>query len=106
VRFLRREGYQPIAVEDGQEAVEVFQQRADEIAIVLLDVLMPRMSGRQACEVIRQLRPDVRVILCTGYDPGSAQSQSLARFHLPVLEKPFSREELLRAVAESELRPN
>jgi CheY-like chemotaxis protein len=103
VRFLRREGYDPIAVEDGQEAVDVFQARAHEISIVLLDVLMPRVTGRQAYEVIRQLRPDVRVIFCTGYDPAEARMRTLAQRHVPVLEKPFSRDELLRALAQTEL---
>jgi PAS domain S-box-containing protein len=84
-------GYRVIAARDGAEAVREFEARAADIALVMLDVVMPRLDAREAYEQIRVIRPDVRVLFTTGYAPASTRlAQLLEGGTVPVLEKPFT----------------
>jgi CheY-like chemotaxis protein len=65
--FLRKAGYDVVVAVDGQDAVEQFRARADDVRLVLMDVIMPRMSGRAASEEIRRIRPGVKVLFTSGY---------------------------------------
>jgi two-component system, cell cycle sensor histidine kinase and response regulator CckA len=65
--FLRKSGYDVVVAVDGQDAVDRFRERADDIRLVLMDVIMPRMSGRAAWEHIRRIRPGVKVLFTSGY---------------------------------------
>ena len=73
VRTLREAGYKVLAAANGEEAVALFSDNSGQIALVLLDMIMPRMGGREAHERIRQIDPDVPVVYCTGYDSGLAK---------------------------------
>ncbi len=90
---LRDLGYKVIEAADGEEAVRTFEQleqRASEVDLVLLDVVLPRIDGRQVYERIRALRGDVRFLLMTGYAPESTRLGSLnTDGTVPLLEKPF-----------------
>jgi len=84
-------GYHVIATRDGAEAVREFETHAADIALVVLDVVMPRLDAREAYERIRVIRPDVRVLFTTGYAPASTRlAQLLESGTVPVLEKPFT----------------
>jgi CheY-like chemotaxis protein len=82
---------------DGEEAVREFARRSDEIALVMLDVVMPRMGAPEAYEKMRAIRPDVKVLFATGYAPEATQlAELIERTRVPVIEKPFG----VRALAE------
>ena len=66
--LLKRMGLQVVSAEDGNQAVELFRKHADEIKFILMDLTMPNMDGRQALAEIRHLRPDVKVVLTSGYE--------------------------------------
>jgi PAS domain S-box-containing protein len=88
--MLRDLGYRVIAVADGEEAVREYALHFAEIALVVLDVVLPRLDARQAYEQMRVIRPDVKVLFTTGYAPESTRLGALregGRFSL--LEKPF-----------------
>jgi PAS domain S-box-containing protein len=92
-------GYRVIAARDGAEAVRAFGDQAGEIALVLLDVVMPQLDAREAYERIRVIRPDVKVLFTTGYAPASTRlAQLLESGRVPVLEKPFTPIALARMV--------
>jgi two-component system, cell cycle sensor histidine kinase and response regulator CckA len=61
-------GFRVIKAAHGLEAVEIFRARKDEISLVILDLTMPGMNGWETLEALRTLRPDVPVILASGYD--------------------------------------
>lgn len=61
--FLRREGYEPLSASDGEEALEVFRENPD-IALVILDIMMPKIDGWEVCRTIRQTS-SVPVIMLT-----------------------------------------
>ena len=66
--MLETLGYATLTASDGQAGLEMFRRHADEIALVVLDLAMPRMSGEEAFREIRKISPEVRVILASGYD--------------------------------------
>ena len=89
-------GYPVIEAENGAQALEMVEQISD-IAIVLSDIIMPGgMNGRQLAATVRQRRPDMRLLLISGYSDEAADSD--LSDDLPVLAKPFFREELARAL--------
>src|SRR5581483_7876256 len=66
--MLERFGYSVVLAENGQEAVEVYKVLADKIAVVLLDMTMPVMGGEETFRHLKTYRPDVRVVLSSGYN--------------------------------------
>jgi len=99
-RILEKAGYRVIAVSDGDKALPVFRQRHDEISLVVLDAIMPKLSGHDAYRCIKSEYPEAKVIFCSGYDPETAQSQFVADECLRLVEKPYDPETLLRTVRE------
>jgi PAS domain S-box-containing protein len=87
-------GYDTIAAVDGVEGVRIFRERLNEIDLVLLDFVMPRMNGVEAFEELIRIKPDVKVILSSGY----AEEVVLQRFPGPqpagILHKPYKLEVL------------
>ena len=87
--FLENLGFQTITAADGDEALLLFKQHADELACVLLDLTMPRMDGVSTFREMRRLRTDVPIILCSGYSEEEATqrftNQGLAGF----IQKPY-----------------
>ncbi|WP_052507046.1 response regulator [Desulfonatronovibrio magnus] len=87
-------GYKVLTADDGQEALKVFENNINEITCVILDLMMPNMDGVTTFEHLRKLSPDIKVILCSGYNEQEAtqrfQNQGLAGF----VHKPFRIEEL------------
>lgn len=95
---LRKHGYSVLLAENGIEAVRVFEQSADSIDAVLLDMTMPQMSGEETLHRLATIRPNVKVILSSGFSEVEAarrfKSQSLAGF----LQKPYTAAELAHKV--------
>jgi signal transduction histidine kinase/CheY-like chemotaxis protein len=95
---LRGADLNVIEARDGQEAVELYRERFNEIDLVILDLTTPRLSGREVCDRLRAIREDVRIVLSSGYVEADAtrdlDRQSLAGF----VHKPYTPSDLLRAV--------
>ncbi|HUJ41833.1 MAG TPA: PAS domain S-box protein [Candidatus Acidoferrales bacterium] len=89
-------GYQVLAANDGQEALDLFRRHAGKVDLLVLDVVMPRLRGPDVYQRIRELNPLIPVLFCTGYNPDSAQGEALSSH--PVLQKPYPALELARAV--------
>ncbi len=100
VRILTRAGYSVLVAADGSEAVELFEANADVVSLVLLDAVMPRLTGHQAYDRIRLKNPDLPVIFCSGYDPETGQVRSLMDKGVRMVRKPFDPDLLLRTVRE------
>ncbi len=94
-RVLGGAGYTVIQARDGVEGVELFEKHRDEVALVILDLIMPRMGGREALSRIRAIDPCAKVVLTTGY-AGDALGGVPA--DVEVLDKPYEADELLRRV--------
>jgi two-component system cell cycle sensor histidine kinase/response regulator CckA len=86
---LGRMGFKTVIASDGLEGLEQFRQRLDEIRCVMLDLTMPGMSGEQAFRAIRELRPDARIVLMSGYNQGERADWVGEDPHATFLRKPF-----------------
>jgi CheY-like chemotaxis protein len=82
-------GFQVMTATDGQEAVELFSEHADEISCVLLDLTMPYLDGAQVLREIRQIRPEVKVILSSGYDEDDINTRYHDLEAVNFIQKPF-----------------
>lgn len=96
--ILEDSGFSVLTAADGQHGVELFREHADDIRVVLLDLTMPRMDGRQALREIRRIRPDVRVLLSSGYDEGEAGDELAGNRVTAFIQKPYRAEQLLRRI--------
>jgi PAS domain S-box-containing protein len=100
-RVLEKHGYQVLVARDGIEALEVYRANADRIALIISDVVMPRLGGPQMLEQLRQGGSSVKVLFSSGYTARDiAESQRLDP-SLPFLPKPWAIGDLLRRVRET-----
>ncbi|MCU1274119.1 MAG: multi-sensor hybrid histidine kinase [Bryobacterales bacterium] len=86
---LARLGYKVLEAGDGQEALEVAKEYAGEIHLLLTDIMMPKMSGRELAEQLGRDRPAIKVLLSSGYSD-DAISQVTLDASTPFLQKPFT----------------
>jgi signal transduction histidine kinase len=86
--LLKRMGLQVLSAEDGERAVELFREHAAEIKFVLMDLTMPNLDGRKALSEIRQIRPDVKVILTSGYESDDLMERYGAEGFDAFIQKP------------------
>ena len=83
-------GYTVIVASDGNDALQIFEQRADEIDLVLLDLIMPNMGGEETYRRLRLRQPDVRVILTSGYSDSQAQERCAGKALASFIKKPYT----------------
>lgn len=100
VRILEQAGYTALVAADGEEAVRMFEEHRDDVSLVLLDAVMPKLNGHDACRKIQAIDPGAKIIFCTGYDPQTAATHLIRQKNLRLIRKPFMPEALLRSVRE------
>jgi signal transduction histidine kinase/CheY-like chemotaxis protein len=99
-RILERAGYRVLTAHDGEMALTMFRAHRHEISLVLLDAVMPRLSGQDAYRRLKDEYPEVRVIFCSGYAPETAHSNFIVQEHLRLVEKPYNPAVLLSTIRE------
>jgi PAS domain S-box-containing protein len=87
---LEMYGYSVILAEDGEQATHIYEQRANEIDLVLLDLVMPKIGGEETFRRLRLIRPDVRVILTSGYSDSEAQGRFCGKGLVGFVNKPYT----------------
>jgi CheY-like chemotaxis protein len=97
-RMLQRAGYTVLSAPNGEAALSLFEVRRDRIGLVVLDLQMPGMGGRRCLERLRELSPDLRVIITTGAAPDPATESALQQDAQSVITKPYSLHTLLATV--------
>ena len=95
---LRRYGYEVMIASNGEAAVEQVRLHAQELALVILDLTMPVMGGEEAWAQIKAIRPDLPVILSSGYDEGQAMKRFGDQNAAGFIQKPYSVQKLLETV--------
>jgi PAS domain S-box-containing protein len=96
-RVAERAGLTVLQASNGKEALEVYEQHADAIRLVLLDLSMPIMGGEEVASELARLAPGVRIVLTSGYAEHDIRSRIGHRGIMAFVGKPFVRDELIAA---------
>jgi PAS domain S-box-containing protein len=96
--MLERAGLKVLTAEDGREALVVFENHVDEIDCVILDLTMPHLDGEETFRELRRIRPDVAVILASGYNQQDVTQRFTGKGLAGFLQKPFRLESLTEMV--------
>ena len=96
--ILNSAGYRTITPNDVDEAVRVCQEYGEEIHLLLTDVVMPKLSGREFIDKVLASRPDVKVLFMSGYTNDEFIKHSVEDSTMSLIHKPFSPDELLKRV--------
>lgn len=98
--ILEEFGYSVVEAVDGVDALEKFREQGERISLVILDVIMPKMKGREVYDAIRGIAPNMRILFCSGYAWDVVVSQGELEEGMSYLPKPFSPKELLMKISE------
>ena len=97
-RMLELNGFKTIEARDGAHGVELFRAQPENIVLVLLDLTMPVLDGKQTYAELRKLMPAVRVVLMSGFSQHEATAQFAEAGLISFVQKPFTLETLRAAV--------
>jgi CheY-like chemotaxis protein len=95
---LLRHGYRVLTAQEPREAILIAEQHPGEIQLLLTDVVMPKMDGRRLAERLAAARPNLCVLLMSGYAEGPVPNHPSSEPGRAFIAKPFTPEALLRAV--------
>lgn len=98
VQILGGEGYRILAARDGVEAIKLFDAHRDEIGLVVCDLGLPRMGGRDVFMKMKESKPSVRAIVASGYLEPSIRSEILKAGVIDAIQKPYDFRELLEKI--------
>jgi PAS domain S-box-containing protein len=91
-------GYDVLTAGSGEEALGLYRERRNDILLVVLDMIMPGMSGSETFDRLKEINPDVRVILSSGYSMDGQASEILSRGCRGFIQKPFNLQDLSRKI--------
>jgi CheY-like chemotaxis protein len=97
-RLLCEAGYDVSVAADGPEAMHIWEEHGPDIALVLTDLIMPGMSGRDLAHRLRAQRPNINIVFMSGYTAGLLGTQAFLEDGEELIEKPFTRATLLRKI--------
>ncbi len=99
IRFLEKLGYAVLDAESGRKALELYEHNRDKIDIVILDMVMPGLGGGEAYDKMKEINPNVKVLLSSGYSIEDAGAKAiLDRGCDGFIQKPFSMEQLSQSI--------
>ncbi|MDQ6912305.1 MAG: PAS domain S-box protein [Verrucomicrobiota bacterium] len=98
IQILEGEGYRVVAAKDGEEAVDMFALRRDEIGLVVCDLGLPKLGGREVFLKMKQSKPSVRAIVASGYLEPAMRSEMLKAGVIDTIQKPYDFRELIEKI--------
>lgn len=97
-RMLNKLGYEVLTAMNGEEAIEIYQTHKHKINLVILDMVMPKASGGDTFDRLKQINPEIKVILCSGYSIDGQATQILDRGCDAFIQKPFNLQALSQQI--------
>lgn len=97
-QVLRHEGYETVTAVNGADALSLYKKNKDIVCIVLLDLLMPVMDGEKTIKAIRQINPNVKIVVTTGVIEEKYYENLSEKEVQAVLTKPYKIEQLVNAI--------
>ncbi len=98
--ILTLAGYSIVVAEDGESAVQMFKENASEIALALLDVVLPKLGGHEVMKEILKIRPELPILFTSGYSADGIHTNFILEDDLVLLQKPYSSDSLLQKIRE------
>jgi CheY-like chemotaxis protein len=98
--LLETMGYRVLLARNGKEAVEVYEMNRDNIDIVVMDMVMPKMGGGEAYDRMKEINPDIKALLSSGFSIDGEASEILERGCDGFIQKPFAMKDLSRKISE------
>ena len=98
--MLKKLGYDVMVARGGKEAVDVYRKHQSEIDLVILDIIMPDLSGGEVFDRLLDMNPEVRVLLSSGYSIEDQAAEILDRGCDGFIQKPFQLDQLHRNIRE------
>jgi DNA-binding response OmpR family regulator len=95
---LQAQGYTVYTASDGEEGIQLYRDQRDDIALVILDLGLPRVSGEQVLLRLKEINPDVRVMVATGYLDPDAMLGLMKAGAREFVQKPYQSAEILRKI--------
>jgi len=100
VKILEQSGYRVLSASRGEDAIHLALKQADEIDLLLTDVVMPETSGKEVADRLRELRPGLRVVFMSGYTDEAIVHHGVLDSNVEFIQKPFTPNALVRKVRE------
>jgi CheY-like chemotaxis protein len=100
VQMLKKMGYVVLTAHSGREAIEIFKQKNEEVAIVILDLIMPSMGGGEVYARLKDIDSNVKVLLSSGYSIKGQAAEMINRGCNGFIQKPFKLNELSHKLRE------
>jgi two-component system cell cycle sensor histidine kinase/response regulator CckA len=88
--MLEKLGYDTLIAGGGKEAIEIYRKNRDTISLVILDMIMPRLSGSETYERLKEINPDIKILLSSGYSIDGAANKILKGNDDGFIQKPFN----------------
>jgi PAS domain S-box-containing protein len=98
-QMLQIFGYNVIEAQSGREAIEVYRKNKDHIDLIILDVIMPEMGGSEVYDTIKEVDPNVKVLLSSGYSIDGQAAEMLEQGCDGFIKKPFNMEDLSKKLS-------
>ena len=100
IKMLNRAGYTVLTASDGRAALEKYEQRGADISLVILDLVMPEMGGKQCLEKLLEMDPKAKVIISTGYSMDEQTKEVAESGARGLVRKPFQVSQMLKTLRE------
>ncbi|MBW2673964.1 MAG: PAS domain S-box protein [Deltaproteobacteria bacterium] len=97
-QLLKSLGYSVLEARDGMEAIDIYKRNNNAIDMVFLDIVMPGMSGRDTYDRLKEINPDIKVLLSSGYDIDTQATEILDRGADSFIQKPFALKDLSQKI--------
>jgi len=97
-KLLKVMGYQVLTAREGREAIEVYKKHREIIDLVLLDIVMPNMKGGEVFDRLKEINPEIKVLLASGYSIDGEANKILERGCSGFIQKPFDMKQLSEAI--------
>jgi two-component system, cell cycle sensor histidine kinase and response regulator CckA len=97
-QILQQSGYKALTARTGKEALQIYREQPDAISLVLLDLIMPEMSGKQCISELLKLNPQAKVLISSGYALDGASCEAFDLGARGFVSKPFDVAEFLQQV--------
>ena len=94
------EGYNVLEASNGGEALTIFEEQKEPVHLILTDVVMPKMGGKELSDRIKAVRPEIKVLFTSGFTSDAIVHQGILDSGVVLLQKPFSPSRLAQRVRE------